>query len=141
MPGVAILPDSSCLRLLRLTADATSITAHVVSQPLAARCPRCGHASTRIHSCYVRRVADLPWRGVAMRLDLHVRRFFCLAPECPRQIFVERLPRVVAPYARRTLRLDEVARLIGFALGGEGGRRLASALGFSLSPDALLACV
>jgi transposase len=141
MPDVAILPDSSCLRLLRLTADATSITAQVVTKLLEARCPLCGHASTRIHSHYVRRVADLPWHGVAMRLDLHVRRFFCLTPECPRQIFVERLPSVVAPYARRTLRLNEVAWLIGFALGGEGGRRLASALGFSLSPDALLACV
>jgi zinc-finger of transposase IS204/IS1001/IS1096/IS1165 len=110
MPDVVILPDPTCLRLLRLTADATSITAHVVSQPLAARCPRCAHASTRIHSHYVRRVADLPWHGVAMRLDLHVRRFFCLAAECPRQIFVERLPSIVAPYARRTLRLTDLAR-------------------------------
>lgn len=128
MPDGAILPDPSSLRLLSLTADASSITAHVVTRLPEARCPLCGQPSTRIHSRYVRRVADLPWHGVAMRLDLHVRRFFCLVPACPRQIFVERLPSVVAPYARRTLRLDQVVRLIGLALGGEGGTRLARAL-------------
>jgi transposase len=97
MPDVTILPDSTCLHLLRLTADATGITAHVVTKQFEARCPLCGHTSSRIHSRYVRRVADLPWHGVAMRLDLHVRRFFCLAPECPRQIFVERLQLVPRP--------------------------------------------
>jgi len=141
MPEGAILPDPTCLRLLRLTADARSITAHVVTRLPEARCPLCGQTSTRVHSRYARRVADLPWHGVAMRLDLHVRRFFCLVPQCPRQIFVERLPGVVAPFARRTLRLDQVVRLIGFALGGEGGARLARALGLTLSPDTLLACV
>jgi hypothetical protein len=53
--------------------------------------------------------------GCAVRLQLHVRRFFCSHSECARQIFTERLPSVVAPYARRTTRLTEVFTLIGFA--------------------------
>ena len=53
--------------------------------------------------------------GCAMRLQLHVRRFFCATPQCARQIFTERLPSVVAPYARRTRRLSDVFTLIGFA--------------------------
>jgi transposase len=74
----------------------------------------------------------------AVRLQLHVRRFFCSNSECARQIFTERLPRVVAPYARRTTRLTEVLTLIGFALGGEAGKRLASGMSLVTSPDTLL---
>lgn len=84
------------------------------------------------------RRADLPWMSCAVRLELHVRRFFCPNPECPRQIFTERLPSVVEPYARRTTRLTDVLTLIGFALGGEAGKRLVAGMGLSVSPDTFL---
>ena len=61
-------------------------------------------------------VADLPWAGWAVRLELHVRRFFCQNKACTRRIFTERLPGMVAPYARRTTRLTDLLTLIGFAL-------------------------
>ena len=76
--------------------------------------------------------------GCAVRLELHVRRFFCTNLECTRQIFTERLPSVVAPYARRTTRLTDVFTLIGFALGGEAGKRLVAGMGLAISPDSLL---
>jgi transposase len=76
--------------------------------------------------------------GGAVHLELHVRRFFCPNGECKREIFTERLPTVVAPYARRTTRLADVFTLIGFALGGEAGRRLVEGMGLSTSPDTLL---
>src|SRR5207249_7781253 len=37
-------------------------------------------------------------------LPPRVRYFFCDHPACVRQIFTERFPTVVAPWARRTLR-------------------------------------
>jgi transposase len=86
----------------------------------------------------MRTVADLPWQGVAVQLRLHARRFRCLHPTCPQRIFCERLPGVIAPYGRRTLRLDEALHLIGFALGGKAGARLACRLGMRVSPDTLL---
>jgi transposase len=86
----------------------------------------------------MRTVADLPWIGCAVRLELHVRRFFCTNQECTRQIFTERLPSVVAPSAHKTLRLTDVFTLIGFALGGEAGKRLVAGMGLSTSPDTLL---
>jgi transposase len=76
--------------------------------------------------------------GCAVRLELHVRRFVCPNPECVRQIFTERLSSVVAPYARRTTRLSDVFTLIGFALGGEAGKRLVAGMGLSVSPDTFL---
>src|SRR5437660_2779095 len=76
--------------------------------------------------------------GFAMRLRLHPRRFFCDNPECERQIFAERLPKVVAHYARRTLRLTEILTVIAFALGGQAGNRLTKELGLACSPETLL---
>lgn len=134
----ALLPDPTCLHLRLLDASDTLITAVVGTTSTDALCPLCQHLSERIHSRYVRVLADLPWMGCAVRLELNMRRFFCINQECARQIFTERLPTMVAPYARRTTRLTDVFTLIGFALGGEAGQRLVKGLGLSASPDTLL---
>jgi transposase len=133
-----LLPDPTCLHLKLLDASEAAITAVVTTTSEEAACPLCHRPSARIHSRYVREVADLPWMGCAVHLELHVRRFFCSHPECARQIFAERLPTVVAPYARRTTRLTDVFTLISFALGGEAGKRLVAGMGLSASPDTLL---
>ena len=138
MDKPTLLPDPTCLHLRLLDASTTTITAVVMTTSSEAECPLCHRASTRIHSHYVRQVADLPWMSCAVRLEMHVRRFFCPYHECPRQIFTERVPSVVAPYARRTTRLTDVFILIGFALGGEAGKRLVEGMGLVTSPDTLL---
>lgn len=133
-----LLPDPTCLHLKLLDASDTTITALVTTTSPEAHCPLCHGSSQRVHSCYVRQVADLPWMGCAVRLELHVRRFFCSNQECARRIFTERLPSVVAPYARRTARLTDVFTLIAFALGGEAGKRLVTGMGLATGPDTLL---
>jgi transposase len=138
MAKPTLLPDPTCLHLQLLDASEAAITAHVSITTEEAACPLCQQPSARIHSHYVRSIADLPWMGCAVRLALQVRRFFCPNPACARQIFTERLPSVVAPYARRTLRLSDVFTLIGFALGGEAGKRLVAGMGLSSSPDTFL---
>ncbi len=141
MPLATILPDPACLKLLELSADTNCIIATMTTTATAASCPGCEQPSTHLHSRYIRRLADLPWQGVAMRLVLHVRKFFCDTPACERQIFTERLPSVVATYGRRTLRLETWLTTIGFALGGEAGARLLRALGLgasTVSADRLL---
>lgn len=138
MAKPTLLPDPDCLHLKLLDASDTAITAVVTTCSPEAECPLCHRGSERIHSRYMRTVADLPWMGCAVHLELHVRRFFCFNPECARQIFTERLPTVVAPYARRTTRLTNIFTLIGFALGGEAGKRLVTGMGLSTSPDTLI---
>jgi len=71
-------------------------------------------------------------------VEVHARRLYCRRVECPQRIFCERIPTFVAPYARRTLRLNDALRLIGLAMGGEAGSRLAIALGMSVSPDTII---
>jgi len=139
LPPPTILPDPTCLHLLELTADATSITATLTTTSTTASCPLCGQPSSHVHSRYTRQLADLPWHGVALRLSLHVRKFFCDTLSCHRHVFTERLPSVAAPYARRTLRLEHWFTVVGFAAGGVGGARILQALGVSATPAVVLA--
>jgi len=141
MANPTLLPDPTCLHLSCFEMNEQMITAVVTTTVGEVLCPLCQCRSTRIHSRYTRLVADLPWMGCALRLELHTRRFFCLTAHCPRQIFTERLPNVVAPYARRTSRLTDVFTLIGFALGGEAGKRFVMGMGLSTSPDTLLGLI
>ena len=104
----------------------------------AAACPLCGRPSTRVHSRYSRRLADLPWHGRIVELRVDVRRFRCSNSACRRRIFAERLPEVAAVKARRTVRLREAQRHIGLALGGEPGARLARRLAMPVSGATLL---
>lgn len=138
MADPTLLPDPTCLHLLQLEAEGKVIIATMKTTAEVARCPLCDARSEKVHSRYVRVLADLPWMSCTMRLRLHTRRFFCTNLECQRTIFTERLPNVVAPYARRTLRLASVLTVIAFAVGGEAGRRLAQELGLTTSPDTLL---
>lgn len=124
MAGVTLIPDPTQIELVRLSATANEITVVVRTHTTSSRCPVCGAPTTRVHSRYTRQVADLPWLEIAVRLQLQVRRFFCDQLACPRAIFTERLSGVVAPYARRTLRLTRLVELVGFLLGGSAGSRL-----------------
>lgn len=139
MRPATVLPGPDQLHLLCLRVERQQIVAVVCASASQAPCPCCGQMSERVHSRYIRRPADLPWQGVAVRLELHVRRFFCGHGDCPQAIFTERLPGVLAPYARRTQRLEDWFTTVGFALGGEAGARLLRELGLLASPDTLLA--
>jgi transposase len=134
----ALVPDPELVQLDYLAPDSESITLVVTTHRAGVACPDCARLTQRVHSRYARTVADLPWNGVQVRLRVRSRRFFCDHADCPRRIFTERLPGLVQRYARRTVRLTEAIQLIGFALGGEAGARLAAALGLGGSPTALL---
>jgi transposase len=136
--AAALLPDPQLVRVDYLTSQADIILLVVTTIRPRVACPDCGHAATRVHSRYRRTVADRPWNAVRVELRIHSRKFFCDQPSCARGIFTERLPGLVARYARRTLRLAEALALIGYALGGEAGARLAVGLGLAVSADTLL---
>jgi len=104
----------------------------------SAACPTCGRPSSRCHSRYWRRPKDLPWRGHAVRLEIHVRRFFCDAATCPRRTFAERFDGLVPPRAQRSDGATDLLREIALRTGGEGGARLARRAGLPTSPDTLL---
>jgi transposase len=133
-----LLPKIPGLRLADTTIDAEEVSFTLASTALPVDCPACGQKTSRLHSHYQRTVADLPWGERCVRLLLSVRKFRCPQKGCSRRIFTERLPNLVEPYARKTVRLHEILELVGFALGGNAGARLIRRLGMETSPTTLL---
>jgi transposase len=136
-----LLASPVYFRLEKIVQFEKQIRVVVKTTQLDILCPKCQTSAPKQHSRYQRCVADLPWEGIAVRIELWARKFFCLNLDCEQRVFCERLPGLVAPYGRRTIRLDEGLTLFGLALGGEAGARAAAALGFQSSGDTLLRLV
>ena len=130
--------EATGLAVVDLALTPTMLLVRVASTAAGAACPRCGRISDRVHSRYQRTVADLPAHDRPVGLRIVVRRIRCATGDCPRSIFCERLPGLVEPHARATDRLADTHRLVGLALGGEPGARLADRLDIPTSPDTLL---
>jgi transposase len=134
----SLSPCPAEVQVERLIAKADHIVLVVRAVRRAVACPGCAQPSSRIHSYYERRLADLPWNGVAVEIRLQTRRFFCDGEDCAYRIFTERLLETTATYARRTLRMEQALRWLALALGGEAGARTAERLGLVISGDTLL---
>ena len=138
-----LLPSTVDLQLDGLWVDEheRAIVLELSSIQAVALCPCCSLPSTRIHSRYLRRVGDLPWADFTVRLRLKARRLRCDNVLCARQIFCERLPSTVAPWARKTHRLHERQYHIAMALGGMAGARLSEQVGCTTSRNTLLRAI
>jgi transposase len=133
-----LLPEVEGLQLEQVEAERSCIALTMAMTAPAALCPVCRQPSYRVQSRYLRTIADVPWAGVPVRLQLHVRRFVCGNSECQRAMFCERLGPAIRAYARRTQRLEGTIEQIGFAVGGEAGARLLTNLGMAASPATIL---
>ena len=120
--------------------DITIITVRSTSR--SSRCPKCAANAERVHSRYLRRLADLPLGGRQVRLVVIARRFRCDAISCRREIFTERFSAdILAPWARRTARLGCLVHHLGLALGGRPAASFARRLMLPVSNDTLLRAV
>jgi len=135
----ALVPGGLTVESATLEGRAAVIVVRAASG--ANTCPDCGTRSARVHSRYHRRVADLPIAGRAVRLLVVARRFYCDAVMCGRRIFVERFGDLLAPWARRTARLDHIVHHLGLALGGRPAASFARRLMVPVSNDTLLRVV
>lgn len=115
------------------------IEAH--SRATWAVCPNCQQQSPHGHGWYPRCPQDLPCIGQGVSLELTVRRFRCLNPACPQKTFAERFPDWLPVYARRTTRLTDVLRPVGFETSAESGRRILRWFKIRVSGDTLLRIV
>lgn len=134
-------PTLSGIRVDRLWRVGATIHLAVRATRRYARCPLCRHRAERVHSHDERTLADLPCGGDRVTLHLRVRRFVCRVRWCRREIFAERLPDLVAPFARRTRRLTDHLVRAAFDLGGEAGTRHLLAEGTPVGARTLLRLV
>ncbi len=141
MDVLLLVPQAQLFRLDRMVLASREIILEMTSTRSCSTCPDCGMASYHRHSVHPRTLADLPWADRRVALHLRLHRCFCQNPGCPRSTFVERVPEVALPYARRTQRLSEALCQIGFVLGGEAGTRLVQKQRTPISADTLLRLV
>lgn len=133
-----LIPTAAGLQVGTVTLTETAATVDLVSVRLPVTCPCCATPTTRVHSRYTRTLADLPWAGLAVQLHVTVRTFRCPVATCPQKIFSERLPTLAPRAARRTPQRTQILLLLAFALGGEGGARIAQRLHLTTSGTTLL---
>jgi transposase len=133
-----LFPHLCGFRLLSSDREARRLVLICERVTPAARCPVCGTPAHRIHSRYQRTVWDLSVQSVQVVLHLHVRKFYCDQPSCPRRIFAERLPQVTSPHGRFTFSLREFLALLGREHGGAAGARSARLQGVEATPRAIL---
>ncbi len=138
MPLSSFFPHLAGLRLKHVSLDGETVTLHLVASTRFASCPLCTGRSKRVQSVYHRTVADLPLAGRQLILRLRVRRFPCGGRRCPRAIFAERFPKLVAAYGRRSWGQRTALEVIAFARGGSAGARLATRLGSPIGRATLL---
>lgn len=127
-----------------LSLDISESGVKLVMAPVASFgiCPCCGSRAVRIQSRYQRHVTDLPLSGRNVDLCVIVRRFWCDAVLCGQRIFCERFDRdILAPWARRTGRLEMIVHHLGLALGGRPAAAFADRLMMPVSNDTLLRVV
>ncbi|MFJ5035073.1 hypothetical protein ACIQB5_45190 [Streptomyces sp. NPDC088560] len=94
--------------------------------------------SWRVHGRYTRRLVDAPVGGAVAVIELVVRRFKCLNPQCPAVTFAEQIEGLTSPYARYTPLLRTLLTSIAACLAGRPGARLAAALSMPVAKDKLL---
>ena len=130
------LPSEFALETLTITPE--RLIAVISAQSPIALCTVCHHSAERIHSRYIRCIADVAWGEYCVQLQWHIRKFFCANSTCPRQIFSEQYPEFVAPSSRITQRLVHQLQAIAVACGGRSGSRLTVPLHIPTLPKTLL---
>jgi transposase len=78
--------------------------------------------------------------GRSVTLLVQARRFYCDVAACARRIYAERIEGL-APWGRRTARLDQIVHHLGLVLGGRPAASLAHRLMLPVSNDTLLRVV
>ncbi|MEU2133968.1 ISL3 family transposase [Streptomyces sp. NPDC018352] len=101
-------------------------------------CPACGTMSARVHSRYVRRLADSAVGGRPVVIELRVRRFRCRQGACPQTTFAEQVEGLTFQHGRHSAGLQSVLERLAVMLAGRAGARLAHALAVRASRSTLL---
>jgi transposase len=120
------LPDAAKLILQQVKIDPEThqVVLTIATSQRDCACPKCQAVSHRVHSHYPRQIADLPWSDYNVQLQLQSRKLFCDNPACAQKGFTERLPTIVVPWGRCTVRLNRWLGQIGVFVGGQAGAKL-----------------
>jgi transposase len=98
------------VQLCRMTVLPAAVRIEATSHRRTSVCPCCQTPSVRVHSTYMRTVADVPWLGRQVTVRLRVRKFRCANPHCPQKVFSERFPQNLRSWARKTIQVVDLIK-------------------------------
>ncbi|MET9411549.1 transposase family protein [Streptomyces sp. NPDC002935] len=101
-------------------------------------CPACGTLSSRVHSRYVRQLADTSVSGRPVLIELQVRRFRCGQRLRRQATFAEQVDGLTVRHGRRSAGLQTVLERVAVMLAGRAGTRLSQTLAAGVSGSTLL---
>ena len=122
----------------RVEQSTQGLTVYLYATTSTVFCPRCGTAGSRVHSRYIRTVADLTCVGQRFTLKLQVRKCICPLDSCPQRIFAEPFAGLVRRYARMTDRLIKALQSVGVTANGADGANLSSSLAMLTTAKTLI---
>ncbi|WP_223279947.1 ISL3 family transposase [Streptomyces sp. SDr-06] len=131
-------PHLDAVRVERVWVKNGVVCISARTRELPVGCPDCAAASVRVHSRYVRTLADLAVGGRRVSIGLSVRRLFCDSPHCGRRTFAEQVDELTVRYQRRTPLLQHLVETAAVLLAGRGGARLLQILNVPLSRTSVL---
>ena len=138
---VMLFPYLAGLRVHRVEDTGAAVVISASCRSGAARCPRCGTESSRVHGGYSRVVADGAVGGRPVLIALRVRRFRCWQLSCPQVTFAEQAEGLTFRYRRRSVPLLALLAGFGLELAGRAAARLAALLGITVHPSTVLRLV
>ncbi|MFC3563721.1 ISL3 family transposase [Pedobacter jamesrossensis] len=133
-----IFNNASQFKVVSVDSLADSFIIYISSKNRKSFCPNCEEASSKVHSYYTRKFADLPAFGKCSQIVLRARKFYCSTLECPLKVFTERYGDHFKPYQRRTDRLHNKLLNIAIESGGKSAERICSQLSIPTSDTTLL---
>ena len=133
IPGLSQPLKAAGKRITSWVEESDGLMVEADSTVRRAACPRCSKRSSRLHGHYRRPIADSPSFGMPVMLAVEIRRFKCINGRCPQRTFSECIKPLTVARQRRTLRLMQGLRALGYALGGQAAARLGGQLGMPVS--------
>ncbi|MBE8714815.1 ISL3 family transposase [Sphingobacterium hungaricum] len=133
-----IFNGTSQFKVVSVDSDMDSFTIYVLGKGKISFCPNCEQVSSKVHSYYTRKFADLPTFGKCSKIILRAHKFYCSTLECPLKVFTERYQDHFKPYQRRTDRLNIKLLNIVLESGGKSAERICNQLSIPVCDTTLL---
>lgn len=133
-----LFPHFMLLHVSAVSVIGTTLRISACCAAPSAVCSGCGAESGRVHSRYLRSIADYAVGGQQAVVKLTVRRFFCDASQCAKKTFVEQVPDLTFRHGRSTVQLRRLREQVALALGGRAASRLTEVLAVGVGRDVLL---
>lgn len=113
---ILLLPQLAAVNVESVVIEDGVLVITAMTRDGPAACTGCEQVARRVHSTYVRHVADEAVGGRPVRIDLQVRRLYCENPACPKTTFAEQVAGLTRRYQQRTPALQTVVDAVALAL-------------------------